>query len=156
MLAALRYSSCKTILMKPEELQERIPESELKFSASRSSGPGGQNVNKVNTRVELRLNIEKTSLLSDHEKELIRNILKNKINSECELVIVSQSERTQHLNKIKVIQRFYKLVSAALTKKPKRIATHPTKASDAERLDKKKKRSTIKKLRKNNDINNSL
>ncbi len=138
--------------MKPEELQERIPESEFVFSASRSGGPGGQNVNKLNTRVELRFNLEKTSLLSDHEKEQLINTLKKRINTEGELIIVSQSERTQFQNKRKVTERFYKLVSAALTKKPKRFPTHPTKASDIERIEKKKRRGMIKKLRKDTDI----
>ena len=135
--------------MKPEELQERIPENEFRFLTSRSRGPGGQNVNKVNTRVELRFSVERSSVLSDHEKELILISLRNRINAEGELLIASQSERTQLLNKRRVIARFYKLVSAALTEKPKRIATHPTKTSDAERLEQKKRRSTIKRLRNN-------
>ncbi len=139
--------------MKPEELQERIPESELRFSSSRSRGPGGQNVNKVNTRVELRFNVKRSSVLSDHEKELILTSLKNRINTEGELLIASQAERTQLLNKRKATARFYKLILTALKEKPKRIATHPTKASDTERLEKKKKRSTIKKLRKDTGIN---
>ncbi len=138
--------------MKPEDLQERIPESEFIFSASRSSGPGGQNVNKVNTSVELRFNVEKTTLLSEKEKLQVIKALKNRINNEGELILVSQSERTQYLNKRKVTERFYKLVSDALTKKPKRIPTHPTLASDIKRLEKKKKKGMIKKLRKDTDI----
>jgi ribosome-associated protein len=139
--------------MKPEELQERIPESELRFSSSRSGGPGGQNVNKVNTRVELRFNVKRSTGLSDHEKELILTNLRKKINTEGEMLIAARSERTQLLNKRKVIARFYKLISAALKEKPKRIPTHPTKASDTERLERKKKRSAIKKLRKDTGIN---
>lgn len=138
--------------MKPEDLQERIPESEFIFSASRSSGPGGQNVNKVNTSVELRFNVETTTLLSDEEKLQIIKALKNRINNEGELILVSQSERTQYLNKRKVTERFYELVSEALTKKPRRIPTNPTKASDIERIEKKKRRGNIKKLRKDTDI----
>ena len=138
--------------MRPEELQERIPESEFRFSTSRSGGPGGQNVNKVNTRVEVRFNIGKSSLLSDHEKELIITTLKNRINIEGELIITSQSERTQLLNKRKATARLYKLVSAALTEKPERRATAPTLSSKTERLERKKKRSTIKRLRKDSGI----
>ncbi len=138
--------------MKPEDLQERIPESEFIFSASRSSGPGGQNVNKVNTSVELRFNVERTTLLSDQEKILVIKALKNRINNKGELVLVSQSERTQYLNKRKVTERFYIIVANALTIKPERIPTHPTKASDNKRLEKKKRRGIIKKLRKDTDI----
>ena len=65
--------------MNCEELKSRIPVSELVFSTSRSSGPGGQNVNKVNTKVELRFNIYKTESLSENEKEKILIRLKNKI-----------------------------------------------------------------------------
>lgn len=142
--------------MKPEDLQERIPESEFIFSASRSSGPGGQNVNKVNTSVELRFNVKQTILLSDKEKQLVIRALKNRINNEGELVLVSQSERTQYLNKKKVTERFYKIVSDALTIKPERIPTQPTKASDNKRLEKKKRRGTIKKLRKDTDIDDLI
>jgi ribosome-associated protein len=138
--------------MKPEDLHERIPESELMFSASRSSGPGGKNVNKLNTSVELRFNVKQTTLLSEKEKQQVIKALKNRITNEGELVLVSQSERTQYLNKKKVTERFYILVSDALTIKPKRIPTHPTLASDIKRIDKKKKRGMIKKLRKDTDI----
>jgi len=142
--------------MKPEDLQERIPESEFIFSASRSSGPGGQNVNKVNTSVELRFNVKQTTLFSEKEKQQVIKALKNRINNEGELVLVSQSERTQYLNKKKVTERFYILVSDALTIKPERIPTHPTKASDNKRLEKKKRRGTIKKHRKDTDIDDLI
>jgi len=133
-------------------LQARITTRELKFSASRSRGPGGQNVNKVNTRVELRFNIVETHLLTDDEKKKIINILKNRINIEGELVLASQSERTQLLNKRKVIARFFKLLSSALTDKPKRKATKPTEASKIKRLEEKKKKGSIKKLRKTSGL----
>lgn len=134
--------------MDAEELKERIPVSGLIFSSSRSGGPGGQNVNKVNTKVELRFRVNEAPGLSEKEKEKIRIILKNKINSEGELIIVSQSERTQLMNKKKAEERFYKLLASALTEKKKRRATRPTLSSKNERLVVKKHRGTIKKLRK--------
>ena len=93
--------------MKPDELRKRNFESEFIYSASRSSGPGGQNVNKVSTKVELRFCIERTSLFTDYEKELLYKKLKKKINKEMELVLVAQQGRTQLKNKLIVTEKFY-------------------------------------------------
>jgi ribosome-associated protein len=134
--------------MKPEELKERIPGSELRFSASRSGGPGGQNVNKLNTKVELRFNVKDSSYLTEPEKERILEALKNRITAEGDLLIVSQSERTQQGNRRRAEERFFMLLASALTINPERRATAPTRASRLERLGEKKQRSRIKKLRK--------
>ena len=115
--------------MKPEELKIRNFENEFVYSTSRSSGPGGQNINKLNTKVELRFSINKTILLSDEEKEIICRKLPNKINGEGELILIAQSERTQMMNKKIVTEKFYYLVSKALTSPPKRRSTRPTTAS---------------------------
>jgi ribosome-associated protein len=136
----------------PEELKERIPVSELILSASRSGGPGGQNVNKVSTKVELRFNVLKSSFISDREKEMIMDVLKRRVNTEGELIIVSQSERTQNMNRKKVIGKFYLLVSKALTELPERKLTVPTFSSKSERIEKKKKRGIVKKLRRDSGI----
>jgi ribosome-associated protein len=74
--------------MTPEELKNRNFESEFVYSTSRSGGPGGQNVNKVSTKVELRLNLLLSSGFSEEEKEIICNKLKNKINKESEIILV--------------------------------------------------------------------
>jgi ribosome-associated protein len=134
--------------MKPEELRFRNFEDEFVFSASRSSGPGGQNINKVNTRIELRFSIITTQLLSEREKELIRVKLANKINNEGELILSAQSERSQLLNKKAVTEKFFKLLAKALTTRPYRISTKPTAASVVKRLDEKKIRGNKKKFRK--------
>jgi ribosome-associated protein len=134
--------------MKPEELRFRNFEDEFVFSASRSGGPGGQNINKVNTRVELRFSIMNTQLLSGREKELIRVKLANKINNEGELILSAQSERTQLMNKKAVTEKFFKLLSKALTTRPYRISTKPTVSSVKKRLDEKKIRGIKKKFRK--------
>lgn len=134
--------------MSPEELKKRNIESEFIYSTSRSSGPGGQNVNKVNTKVELRFSLISTSFFSEAEKEIIFRKLKNKINNEGEMILTSQSERTQLLNKTVVTEKFFDLVSKALTVPIKRRATRPTLSSKFKRLDEKKNRGFIKKLRK--------
>jgi len=134
--------------MNSEELKLRNLEKEFIFSSSRSSGPGGQNVNKVNTKVELRFNLILTSGFSQTEKERLFDKLKNKINSEGELILISQSERTQLLNKIIVTEKFYEIISKALTIPLKRRSTRPTISSKLKRLEKKKNRGYLKKLRK--------
>lgn len=127
-------------------------ETEFMFSASRSSGPGGQNVNKVNTRVELRFSIYSSAFLSNSEKHLLLHKIKNRINSEGEIILVSSSERSQWRNKAKVIEKFFTLTEKALTPRKKRINTSPTKASRLKRLENKKIRSGKKQLRKPPEI----
>lgn len=138
--------------MTPEELKSRISESEFNFTASRSSGPGGQNINKVSTRVELRFNILASDALSEHEKDLLLVRLKNRINRPGEIIVTSQTERTQLQNRKRAIERLLLLIAGALTEKPPRKATHPTEKSRSERLEKKLKRGYIKKLRGDREI----
>jgi ribosome-associated protein len=132
----------------PEELKERIDTSELFFLTSRSSGPGGQNVNKVNTKVEVHFDFQHSNSLTEREKELISLKLKTRINSDGELIVKSQSERSQLKNKKKAIERIFILISEALAEKPVRELTLPTQKSRIERLDEKKRRGYIKKMRK--------
>jgi ribosome-associated protein len=137
--------------MDPKDLLNRNLENEFIFSATRSSGPGGQNVNKVNTRVELRFSLSSTALFTEEEKSIISRKLKNKINKEGEIILISQSERTQQMNKNEVTRKFYDLIARALTKQKKRRSTRPTLTSKIKRLENKHYRGIIKKLRKDSD-----
>ena len=121
---------------------------ELRFKAVRSSGKGGQHVNKVSTSVELYFNVAQSKVLNDDQKQMILTGLKNRMSGEGELLLVSQSERSQLANKKKVIKRFDELISKALTKRKKRIPTKISKAKKQQRLEEKKHRGEKKLLRK--------
>ncbi|OKL40933.1 alternative ribosome rescue aminoacyl-tRNA hydrolase ArfB [Pontibacter flavimaris] len=125
-------------------LKERGLERELLFQASRSGGAGGQNVNKVNTKVELRFQVESSELLTEEEKALVQEKLGNRINSEGYLQVVCQTERSQLQNKELCVQRFYELLRQALTRQKKRKATKPTRSSVRRRLEGKKKQADKK------------
>lgn len=126
------------------ELLKQDFSSEFQFQASRSGGAGGQNVNKVSTKVELRFNVMASILLDENQKKLIQAKLKNQINAEGELIIVSQEERTQLRNKNTVIRKFRELLTKALTVPKKRLKVTPTAEMIAERLKNKKKASEKK------------
>ncbi|MCK9411157.1 MAG: aminoacyl-tRNA hydrolase [Prolixibacteraceae bacterium] len=133
-------------------LSDRDFTPELIFQATRSSGPGGQNVNKVSSKVELRFNIWSSVLLDGQEKEIIAGKLANKINKEGELVLAAQTDRSQLKNKEKVIKKFYQLLEKALIPPKIRYKTKPTKASVEKRLESKRSHSTIKAGRKEPDL----
>jgi ribosome-associated protein len=125
---------------------------EMKFSASRSSGPGGQHVNKVNTKVELRFNINDTNLLSADDKTLLFEKIANKINNNGELVLVSEKYRSQSRNKESVIEKFFEILKNALTPPKKRIPIKLSKTKKKKRLENKKKQSDKKEMRKPPDV----
>jgi ribosome-associated protein len=124
--------------MQPIPVRERKFEVEFKFQASRSSGPGGQHVNKVSSRVELRFNINASQLLSDDEKTTLTGKLHRYINHDGIIIISEQSSRSQYKNKENTINRFYEMIDRALKPVKKRKATRPTAASKERRLELKR------------------
>lgn len=125
---------------------------ELKISAIRSSGPGGQNVNKVNTKIELRFNLTDSIVFTETQKQRLAIKLKNRINAEGTIVLFESSERSQLKNKQKAIAKLIELIEKALTPVKRRIKTKPTISSKLKRLEKKKQQSSKKQLRQRPDL----
>lgn len=121
---------------------------ECQFKAVRSSGSGGQHVNKVSSKVELQFNVAQSEGLSDLEKTRIQQKLASKLTQEHVLILQAGDTRSQHRNKQLVISRFLTLVKEALKVPKKRKATKPTRASITKRLETKQKNAVKKQLRK--------
>ncbi|WP_312298497.1 alternative ribosome rescue aminoacyl-tRNA hydrolase ArfB [Chryseobacterium sp.] len=121
---------------------------ELSFKTSRSSGAGGQNVNKVETTVTVLWKVDASEFFNEDEKFLIHNKLKNRINAEGYLFLTVSESRTQLMNKNKAIEKIIEIVNIALIVPKKRTATKPSKAQKQKRLDSKKKLSDKKENRR--------
>lgn len=124
-----------------------IPRAELTYRATRSGGPGGQHVNTSSSRVELAWDVGASPSLTDEQRARIQEKLANRINGEGVLLMSSSEQRSQHQNRESVTARFAELVAQALVIPKKRIRTRPSRASKEARLDEKKKRSAVKKMR---------
>lgn len=125
--------------------------SEVSYRASRSSGAGGQHVNKVSTRVELLFDVNGSKVLTTQEKETILVKLKNRISNEGILSLACEETRSQTRNKEIVFDRFIKILEDALKPEKKRVPTKPSKASFERRLKDKKSQSDKKDARKFKD-----
>jgi ribosome-associated protein len=121
---------------------------EFQYVASRSSGPGGQNVNKVSSKIEIRFDIESSSVFSPEQKLILKAKLGNRITSEGELIITCQEDRSQLKNKETATRRIIDLLQRALTPQKRRKPTRPTRSSVEKRIELKKQRSSVKQNRK--------
>jgi ribosome-associated protein len=124
-----------------------IPTSELSFTYSRSSGKGGQHVNKVNTKVSLRFDLDASQSLSEEQKHLLRQRLAARINNQGLLRLDGDRQRSQSVNREEVIQRFISLLRAALHINKSRRKTKPSQNAKKRRLQGKKKRGRLKRQR---------
>ena len=126
----------------------KIPFAELQFRTSRSGGPGGQNVNKLETRVELLFDVANSPFIPEHLRQRLLSNLSSKLDSAGVLRVVAQDSRSQWKNKQFAIERLAALLKSALKVRKKRISTKPTRTAREDRLRMKKVRGETKRLRK--------
>ncbi|MFW6224494.1 MAG: alternative ribosome rescue aminoacyl-tRNA hydrolase ArfB [Bacteroidota bacterium] len=135
-------------------LTDRDFDREFEIKAVRSSGPGGQHVNKTSTKVELRFNIDNSEVLIEEEKELLKQRLQNMITQSGDLIITSQESRSQQANRANAVNKFYETLAKGLKPVKKRKKTRPPAGLNEKRLEEKKKQSEKKDLRKPPELKN--
>jgi ribosome-associated protein len=125
-----------------------LASTEIRFTTSRSSGPGGQNVNKVESRVTLLFDLEASSSLTDGQKDRLRERLATRVTRAGILRVVSQKHRTQAANRRAAEERFVELVRAALAQRQPRRATRKPQRAERERLERKRQHAQLKEARR--------
>ncbi|WP_154856836.1 alternative ribosome rescue aminoacyl-tRNA hydrolase ArfB [Cyclobacterium xiamenense] len=130
-----------------QKINAQFLNQELTFQASRSSGPGGQNVNKVNSKILLKFNIPESRILEEMERDFLMKKWANKLDNEGNLIIQSQESRSQLQNKAIALRKFYHMLEAAFQKKKVRKATRPSKRAVEKRLKTKRMQAEKKQYR---------
>ncbi len=142
----MRYRLTVSVIPVTPDLS--IPLSEVAFETSRSSGPGGQHVNKTESRVTLVFDLEASTTLDEDSKRRIAERYSSRISKRGELRVSAQSSRSQRVNRETAIERFADLVRQALAPVEKRVPTRPTAASRRRRVDAKRRQSGKKAMRR--------
>ena len=125
----------------------QIDESEIEESFVRSSGPGGQNVNKVSSAVQLRFDARSSPSLSDDVRRRLERLAGKRLTNDGVIVLIAQTHRSQERNRADALERLLDLIRAAAVKPKPRMATRPTLASKRRRLESKTRRAKVKRQR---------
>ncbi len=125
-----------------------IPDHEIEIATSRAGGPGGQHVNRTDTRITVRWNVHKTQALNDTQKQRVLQNLQSKLTTEGDLIIHDSSSRSQQQNKENALRRLAIEISKALYVPKKRMATRVPKAAKESRIESKRKHGALKKMRR--------
>ncbi len=133
---------------KTEDDPSSVPESELDIAFVRSSGPGGQNVNKTSTKAQVRWNVGRSGAFTEEQKAAIREAAGNRLTADDEILISAEAERSQPQNRDAAIGRLQALIAEALAPKKERVATQPSRAERDRRLEEKRRQAGKKQMRK--------
>ena len=139
---------CKLSYLRVMNFNKADLQKELTYKTSRSGGKGGQNVNKVSSKVELLFSVDNSVLFTEEEKALLNEKLQSRLNKDGLVQVICDEERSQYLNKEKAIERLIVLLTRALHKPKVRKATRVSKAAKAARLEKKRMTSLKKESRR--------